>query len=328
MVCTHGFRHCPVEITALNANMEIELYKDVTVLITLGLFPASPEACPKLKYVHVCSAGADHVVKSVIYHETDIIFTTSSGIHGPQIGEWVIMTMLTQNHHYNALYEQQKEQNWKRWEEVTSVKDYAGQRLGVLGYGSIGRQAAHVSRALGMDVIAYTATPKDTPEKRRDDGFIVPGTGDPDGSIPSKWYSGTSKESLHTFLKQDIDVLLVSVPLTKDTRHMLSSEEFDILSKKKALISNIARGPVIDQPALVAALHDGRLRGATLDVTDPEPLPRDDPLWKAPNVVITPHISGNGVDYNDRAFQVLELNLERRIDGKPLINVIDRKKGY
>jgi phosphoglycerate dehydrogenase-like enzyme len=278
--------------------------------------------------VHVCSAGADHVVKSPIFHGTDIIFTTSSGIHGPQIGEWVIMTMLTQNHHYNALYEQQKKQEWKRWEDVTSVRDYAGQRLGVLGYGSIGRQAAHVAKALGMDVIAYTASPRDTPEKRKDDGFIVPGTGDPDGVIPSKWYSGVSKESLHDFLKQDIDVLLVAVPLTAATRHLLSSAEFDILSKKKALISNIARGPVIDQPALVAALHDGRLRGAALDVTDPEPLPKEDPLWQAPNVVITPHISGNGVDYNDRAFQVLEVNLERRAQGKPLINVIDRKKGY
>jgi phosphoglycerate dehydrogenase-like enzyme len=179
-----------------------------------------------------------------------------------------------------------------------------------------------------MDVIAYTASPKNTPEERKDHGFIVPGTGDVDGTIPSKWYSGTDKDSLHNFLKQDIDVLLISVPLTKETRHMLSTAEFDILSKKKALISNIARGPVIDQPALVAALHEGKLRGATLDVTDPEPLPKDDPLWSAPNVTITPHISGNGVDYNDRVFAVLELNIERRAKGEPLINVIDRKKGY
>lgn len=179
-----------------------------------------------------------------------------------------------------------------------------------------------------MDVIAYTASPRDTSEKRKDTGFIVPGTGDPDGVFPSKWYSGTDKSSLHEFLKQDIDVLLVSVPLTKETRHLLSTEEFDILSRKKALISNIARGPVIDQPALVAALHDGRLRGATLDVADPEPLPKDDPLWSAPNVTITPHVSGNTLDYNHRAFQVFELNLEKRSKGEALINVIDRKKGY
>jgi phosphoglycerate dehydrogenase-like enzyme len=238
------------------------------------------------------------------------------------------MTMLTQNHFYNKLYEHQKERDWRRWDDVGGVKDYAGQRLGVLGYGSIGRQAAHVAKALGMDVIAYTASPKDTPEKRKDVGFIVPGTGDPDGVIPRKWYSGTDKDSLHTFLKQDIDVLLISVPLTKDTRHMLSTAEFDILSKRKALISNIARGGVIDQPALVTALQDGKLRGAALDVADPEPLPKDDPLWAAPNVTITPHISGNGVDYNDRAFQVLEVNLGKRANGEPLINVIDREKGY
>jgi len=189
-------------------------------------------------------------------------------------------------------------------------------------------KAAHVAKALGMNVIAYTASPRDTAEKRKDTGFIVPGTGDPEGLIPTKWYSGTDKTSLHNFLDQDVDVLLVSVPLTKETRHLISTAEFDILSKTKALIINIARGPIIDQPALVAALHEGKLRGAALDVTDPEPLPKDDPLWSAPNVTITPHVSGNGVNYVDRAFQVLEVNLDRRAKGEPLINVIDRKKGY
>ncbi|KAF2436606.1 2-hydroxyacid dehydrogenase [Tothia fuscella] len=304
------------------------IFDNVTILFTFNFYPPSPEAAPKLELVHVASAGADHVVKSPIFYPTDITFTTSSGIHGPQIGEWVILTLLVQNHHYNLLYEQQKTHTWTKYHEVKDVKDYVGQRLGVLGYGSIGRQAARIAKALGMVVIAYTATPKDTPEKRRDNGFIVPGTGDVDGSIPSQWYSGTDKASIHEFLKQDIDVLLVSVPLTKDTRHLLSTAEFDILSKKKALISNIARGAIIDQPALIAALEAGKLRGAALDVTDPEPLPSNDPLWKAPNVTITPHISGNAVDYIERLFAVLEVNLARRAKGEPLINVIDRKKGY
>ena len=94
------------------------------------------------------------------------------------------------------------------------------------------------------------------------------------------------------------------------------------------MISNIARGPIIDQPALVAALHDGSIAAATLDVTDPEPLPADDPLWTAPNVIITPHISGGSSAYTERSFGVLEENLERLEKGTALVNVISRKKGY
>lgn len=129
-------------------------------------------------------------------------------------------------------------------------------------------------------------------------------------------------------MSQDIDVLLVGVPLTPATHHLLSTEEFEILSKKKTFIANIARGPIIDSAALIKALEEGKLRGSALDVTDPEPLPAGNPLWKAPNTLITPHISGNTTHYIDRSFQVLETNLERRANGESLINVIDKRKGY
>ena len=194
---------------------------------------------------------------------------------------------------------------------------------------------------MGMDVIAYTASPRTTPESKHDRGFIVPGTGDPDGSIPSAWYSGLDKESLHNFLKQDIDLLLISVPLTKETTHFIAEAELEILGKRNAFISNISRGQIIKQSDLLTALKKykdndpldggdggGGIRGAALDVTDPEPLPEDDPLWDAPNCIITPHISGLGSAYVDRAFQVLEVNLDRRENGEKLINVVDRKKGY
>lgn len=240
------------------------------------------------------------------------------------------MTALVHTHRYNELHESQKKHEWKRpgGDNPMVVRDLPGQRLGVLGYGSIGRQVGRVAKAMGMDVIAFTATPKDTPEKKRDTGYIVPGTGDPDGEIPSKWYSGLDKESLHNFLEQDIDVLVVSLPLTKETTHMLGKTEFDILSKKKTFLSNVSRGQVVVQSELVDALKDGRLGGAALDVTDPEPLPKDSPLWDAPNTIVTPHISGSSTKYYERAFEVLELNLERRRDGKPLVNVVNRGRGY
>lgn len=311
-------------------------WKEATVLTTLFSLPKSISDVPNLDWIQLFSAGSNHIQKNPIYKESDFTLTTASGIHGPQIAEWVVMTALVQSHKYNQLYELQKKHEWDKKgagadNDYRSVRDMVGRRLGVLGYGSIGRQVGRVAKAMGMDVIAYTATPKDTPEKKRDQGFIVPGTGDVEGEYPSEWYSGLDKKSLHNFLKQDIDWLLVSVPLTEQTTHFLSTEEFAVLGqngKRPAFVTNIARGPIIDQPALITALKDGTLAGAALDVTDPEPLPSDSELWDLPNVTITPHISGVGSSYNERAFQVLAENLERRQKGEKLINVVRRERGY
>ncbi|CAF9935298.1 MAG: hypothetical protein ALECFALPRED_006356 [Alectoria fallacina] len=322
-----------------------EIYRDATMLATLSALPPSPEACPKLQLIHFFSAGTNHVANSPIYTSTSIPLTTSSGIHGPQIAEWVMLTALAHTHQYSLLHKWQQNHEWGKATdrmELHSLRDKVGQRLGVLGYGSIGRQVARVARGMGMDVIAYTASPRSTPESKHDKGFIVPGTGDPDGSIPEAWFSGLDKASLHTFLAQDIDHLLISVPLTKETTHFLGAEEFAILGKKKnAFISNISRGQIIVQSDLIASLKayndndplgggdgGGGVRGAALDVADPEPLPKDDPLWDAPNCIVTPHISGLGEAYVDRAFQVLEVNLDKREKGERMINVVDRKRGY
>lgn len=219
-----------------------------------------------------------------------------------------------------------------------------GQRLGVLGYGSIGRHVARIFSAMGMSVIAFTAHKRTTPDSKKDKGFIIPNTGDPDGSIPEAWYGGMDKDSLHEFLRQDIDHLVISVPLTEATTHLIGKAEFDILGRggRNAFISNISRGQILVQDELVPALHTydqgvkaGKsgeeligLRGAALDVTDPEPLPEEHELWDAPNCIVTPHISVLGSMYTERAFQVLEVNMERRERGEEMLNVVDRRRGY
>jgi phosphoglycerate dehydrogenase-like enzyme len=118
---------------------------------------------------------------------------------------------------------------------------------------------------------------------------------------------------------------------SKTTTHFLSTPEFALLHKSNPRgthVANISRGQVIDQSALVTALHEGLISGAALDVTDPEPLPADDPLWTAPNVLITPHCSGSTDVYADRAFEVLRENMRRERGGKGLVNEVDRKRGY
>lgn len=114
----------------------------------------------------------------------------------------------------------------------------------------------------------------------------------------------------------------------KETTHLLSTAEFDLLRPNRTFVTNISRGAIVDQDALITALQNNTLRGAALDVTHPEPLPQDSPLWEMDNVVITPHISGIGVNYTERAFQILDINLERRERREQLINVVDRRRGY
>ncbi|KAH6678471.1 D-isomer-specific 2-hydroxyacid dehydrogenase-like protein [Halenospora varia] len=305
--------------------------KNATILVTLFEYP-SPEAGKNLKLIHLFSAGADRAVTQPIFKETSVPFTNSSGVHGPQIAEWVILQILSNSHREKLMVEWQKKHIWGQHKDIGAVRDSVGQRLGVLGYGAIGRQTARIAKALGMDVIAYTASPRDTPESKHDRGYIVPGTGDPNGTIPTAWYSGLQKSSLHSFLSQDIDILLISVPLTPQTRHFLAEEEFSILGKKNAFIVNIARGAIVQQDDLIAALKktpgEGGLRGAALDVTDPEPLPKESELWDLENVAVTPHVSGLGTTYAERSFAILEENLTRLEEGKGFINVVSRKNGY
>lgn len=310
------------------ADTDPELYKDVTILCTLSSLPSDPAKAPYLRLVHLFSAGSNQVQNHPIWTDTNIPITSSSGVHPPQIAEWVIMQILSHSHKEKLLIQWQKEHKWGSHQEIGTVKDCVGQRLGVLGYGSIGRQAARVSKALGMDIIAYTASPRKTPASKKDRGYIVPNTGDPDGLLPSEWYSGLDKASLHNFLKQDIDILLVAVPLTATTLHFLGEEEFAILAKKRAQIINIARGSIIVTADLIAALNKGDLRGAALDVTDPEPLDKDSELWDLENVAVTPHVSGIGTQYVDRSFDILERNITNLETGLPLLNEVDRKKGY
>lgn len=233
--------------------------------------------------------------------------------------------------------------------------------MGILGYGAIGRQVARLAQALGMEVYAYTRREKPTPESRKDDSYLAPGVpGDPDGILPKKWFHGGSKSEISNFLSQKLDVLVISLPLTPDTKHLLGEEQFNVLEQtslrenggtgRKTFISNIARGEIIDTEALVDALNKGKIRGAALDVTDPEPLTEGHELLKIMveepgKVFVTPHVSWQTPHYFERVLGIIERNLEVLI-GKPgsqdkegekdegegkekrLINVIDRVHHY
>ncbi|CAG8184343.1 unnamed protein product [Penicillium olsonii] len=311
-----------------------ELYHRATVLVTFASLPDLKDA-HNIKLIHTFSAGLDHLSQHPILRESDIHITTSSGIHGPPIAEWTVMNWLVSSRKYVQTYEAQKAHDWQdKTGKIGEMHDQVGKKVGILGYGSIGRQIGRVSQALGMTVHAHTASPRPTPESRHDNGYIVPGTGDPDGSIPASWHHGTDRESIREFLAIGLDHLVISLPLTPQTTHLLSAEEIAILSDNchhyasKPYVTNISRGKVINQKDLIDALRSGALGGAALDVTDPEPLPKEDPLWDAPNVQISPHVSSHGKEYFPRSLDILRVNLGRLAKGEPLINDYKRDKGY
>ncbi|KAM0543388.1 hypothetical protein ACHAPJ_012347 [Fusarium lateritium] len=178
-----------------------------------------------------------------------------------------------------------------------------------------------------MEVYAYTHHERSTPESRRIKMYPIPGIGVPDGITLSKWFSGATKEDINNFLSQQLDLLVISLPLSGSTQGLLGAEQFQVLGKnhKKTFISNIARGPIIDMDALVHALENGLIRGAALDVTSLEPLPRGHPLWRAPNCVVTPHISWLSAKYLDVLVGLLVENLERLANGEPVVNLSNNK---
>jgi phosphoglycerate dehydrogenase-like enzyme len=194
-----------------------------------------------------------------------------------------------------------------------------GKTLGILGYGAIGREVARLAATCGLRVLAT----KRRGQPATYDGWSPVGTGDPDGHIPEQFYD---LDELHLLLPE-CDALLLALPLTEQTHRIIGKAALSLMHPD-AFIVNIGRGALIDQNELIAALQARRLGGVALDVTDPEPLPAESPLWSMENVIITPHIAGLSTRYNDRVVDLLCENLRRYLAGEPLLNFVRRELGY
>lgn len=297
---------------------------------TLGFcfqYPPSAERLKSMRFIQLPSAGIDFWSGHETFARKEVTFCTANGVHAPQIAEWVIGSYLSHQHHFKRYTESMKTGLWES-PFATTVQDCTAARMGVLGYGAIGRQAARIAKSMRMEIYAYTRSERPTPESRKDDSYCVPETGDPDGLLPAKWFHGASKEAINDFLGQDLDILVLALPLTKESQGLISTEQFEILSKKKTFVSNVARGGIINTDALMEALESGKIRGAALDVTDPEPLPADHKLWSTPNLLITPHVSWQSQDLMSRVLDMLEFNLDNLGSGRPLTNVVSKEFGY
>ena len=290
------------------------------VLYTVGYFP-EPEGAPKLRWIQLNSAGVNHALRNRIAQAEDIMVTSVSGIHATNMAHYCLMMMLMFNYKMRLALDLQSRAHWQENAAGTfSPVDMERQTVGIVGYGSIGRELARLCKTMGMTVLASKRDLRNTAE---DKAFALPDAGDPQGDIPDRIYPADTVASM----AKDCDYLVVTVPRTRETEHLIDDEVFDAMKPTAALV-NVARGAVVDEQALITALSSGNIGGAALDVFEEEPLPTTSPLWALDNVIITPHISGFTRDYHEKAALVFKENLRRYLDNRPLLNQLDRAKGY
>ncbi len=275
------------------------------------------QRAPHLKWVQLLSAGADHAMGAL--NSPNIPMTTASGIHATPIAEYTIASMLAYAHKFHLMVRAQLRHEWLRSGFPGTVEELRGKTLGIIGYGSIGRETARLAKALGMRVLALKRDPAAHP----DPGWCPAGLGDPEGLIPEKFFGPEQRaEILH-----ESDYITVTLPLTEHTRKFIGSREISAM-RPSAYIVNIGRGEVIDEKALIDALKAGKIGGAGLDVFEKEPLPKESPIWDIESVILTPHMSGANRGYMDKACALFADNLRRFSAGQPLLNVVDRQLGY
>jgi phosphoglycerate dehydrogenase-like enzyme len=239
------------------------------------------------------------------------------------MAEYVFTVILAWFHRLPLLLERQRQRNWPSNLERQSLfvsEELRGKTICIVGYGSIGRQIARLAVAFGMRVLAMH---RRTDHDHRDYGFQFPGAGDPEGILPARYYS---PDQLHSMLNEG-DSVVISVPLTSETREMFGEAAFQAM-KPSAFLVNIARGEICNESALVRAIEENQIAGAALDVFHQEPLSPNHPLWHLPNVFISPHTAGLTPEYDARAATIFEENLRRYLLGEPLYNVIEKTLGY
>lgn len=206
----------------------------------------------------------------------------------------------------------------ERWERF-SPRELRDSTVGIVGYGSIGRQTARLLQPFGATVLAA----KRDVMHPEDLDYIPEGMGDPQGDLVHRLYP---IQALRSMLKE-CDFVAVTVPLTPETRGLVGAAELAAL-KPTAFLVDTSRGGVVDHTALIPVLRDRKIAGAALDVYPEEPLPADHPLWRLSNAILTPHISGNTPHYDERATALFAENLQRYVSGLPLFNQFDLARGY
>jgi phosphoglycerate dehydrogenase-like enzyme len=261
---------------------------------------------PRVKWIQATSTGIGQLLVRTGLIDTPITFTTARGTHARPLADFVQMSILW---FAKGGFRMIRDQAAHRWERYCG-RDLTGMTAGLVGFGSIGREVAVRCRAMGMRVVATKRTA--APSAGSESSDLV------DAFVPLS--------DLPALVRQ-ADFLVLAVPHTSETERLIGKRELDAV-KPGAMLINIARGVVVDEQAMIAALQEGRLGGVALDVFAKEPLPTDSPLWDMPNVLVSPHSASTIDSENARLTDLFCENLRRYLRGEALINVFDKEKLY
>lgn len=281
--------------------LDIEL-ADAEIVYGLRLPRDLIVRAPKLKWVQVMSAGVDRFLDSD-FRRSPVILTNVSGIHATPISEFVMEQMLMFAKNAPFCFEQKQKKHWQHY--APSV--LRGKTVGIVGLGNIGKEVARLSQAFGMRVVA---TRRSTPrtQRARNVDLMLP------------------RQELPRLLAES-DYVVITLPYTHETHNLFGETELRAM-KPSAYLVNIGRGGIVDEDVLVRALSENWIAGAGLDVFATEPLPPESKLWELPNLLFSPHVSGDMEDYIGHATEVFCKNLKRYLEGKRLFNMVDKQRGY
>lgn len=272
--------------------------------VILGAFPpAVCAAAPRLRWIQSFSTGMDKFLFPEIVARDEVMISNVAGLYASQGAEhaWALLLALTRG--IVQSWENQKQHKWGGGSNV----ELAGTTLGLVGLGGFGLEMAKRAQGYNMTIIAVDAVRTSKPDHVAE---LKPAT----------------RENLHDLLRRS-DVVMLACPLTPETYHLISTDELAQM-KPSAYLINVTRGGIVDEPALVEALKANQIAGAGLDVTEKEPLAADNPLWDAPNLLLTPHRAGASQHRPRMVFEFFLQNLERYLQGEKPRNVIDKRRGY
>lgn len=283
-------------------------------MLASGMSSDLLEQSPDLAWVHTYGTGVDALLFPELI-ESNVVVTNSSGVQASNMAEHLLALMLAFARGLPTLIRNQERSVWTQplRSQTTDHSEFhehptfelGYQTLGIVGLGSVGRALAARAKALGMAVAGIRRS-----------------AGPPPDGVDSVYDPSALPEML-----AEVDHVVACLPLTPETRGLFGAAEFRAM-KPTAFFYNVGRGAQVDQDALIAALKSGEIAGAGLDVTTPEPLPEDSPLWRMPNVLITSHTSGLTPHRWDRVIDLFAENIRRYRAADPFLNQVDKRAGY
>jgi phosphoglycerate dehydrogenase-like enzyme len=280
---------------------------DAEIVISWSVRPGQITAAKKLRWIHSTAAAVHQLIFPELVN-SEIVLTNGREIHGPVVAEHVIALIFALAKKIPGSVRLQQKRVWGQqilWDELPRVREVAGATVGMVGLGSIGRPVVKSAKALGMRVIAV----REHPEKGSEGADAVFGPAQIDEVF------------------RQADYIVLAAPVTASTKAIVNAERLALM-KPDACLINVGRGPLVDEPALAAALGEKRIGGAALDVFPKEPLAADSPLWDVPNLLITPHTAALTDKLWERQYALFAENLRRYLNAEALLAVVDKRKGY